>query len=130
MYNSVMFVIAGNRLQAREFIDKKMHEPGNQYKYIEVTCVENLIGFRDPEGYFVGTWEDRHDIHQILQRLQMSMTVPNPQLKKVSDILLKKAEKHTFVLPGGGLAHTITGVTNAKIILDTEIEKFINGEDL
>jgi hypothetical protein len=75
-------VIAGNANEAKYWIitDIGKKYPTNtslQYNdYIIVSNPDQLRGMRDPKGIFVGTWKQRTDIFELLNRLLVQMTDP------------------------------------------------------
>lgn len=72
------YVIAGNAHQATDFIKRKAHElwtAGDSFislsHFVYVSDVLTLRGVRNPHGFFIGTWRDRRDIHEILYQLMV-----------------------------------------------------------
>ena len=71
------YVICGNRQEYNEFIQRKAMELfGQGYTsvslsdFIFVNSSDQLVGKVDPHGWFVGSWRDRSNIHQILHVLR------------------------------------------------------------
>jgi hypothetical protein len=70
------YVIAGNAQQATDFIKRKATEMWHDgytsialSNFVYVSSVLTLRGIRNPHGFFIGTWRDRRDIHEILYQL-------------------------------------------------------------
>lgn len=77
--NEKYFVIAGNRFQATDFINKKvqqLYEMGTTSislsNFVYVSDVSSLKGYSNPTGWFVGTWRERKDIDEIIIQLLMA----------------------------------------------------------
>ena len=93
-----IYVIAGNRQEANEWIksnrDKRIeageYASWNEYWY--VSDVSRIKGRFNPHGIFVGTWQTRDDIKDIVETLLIQSTNPNPALGKIL-AGLKKAPK-------------------------------------
>jgi hypothetical protein len=79
---SKIFVVAGNKMQAEHFIQKKIvkwnasltiDEPTfkfSDFQYVHSPDV--FAGRKDPQGYFCGTWRERSDIKEIIHRIWWS----------------------------------------------------------
>jgi len=85
--NMKTFVVAGNKDQAmtwiRNDINKNATTTGiwkSLSDYIIVHRPEQIRGFSDPHGVFVGTWKARADIKDIVELLIVSSTTPNESL--------------------------------------------------
>ena len=70
---SKTFVIAGNHEQARTWIKQNITDYANTHgawrslsDYITVSGPEQLKGYSDPHGVFIGNWYERSDIREIL----------------------------------------------------------------
>lgn len=77
--NGKYYVIAGNALQAKEFIKRKALEMWNNgdtfislSNFVYVADVLTLKGVSEPHGFFVGTWRERKDIMGILYQLMIT----------------------------------------------------------
>ena len=84
---SKIFVIAGNKVQADQWIKSNLEKRKNEgvttlswSDYVVVTGADRLRGIQDPHGVFVGTWRDRTDIFDVVQALMMQQTHPSPSL--------------------------------------------------
>lgn len=73
------YVIAGNAVQAKDFIKRKSLEMWNSgltsislSNFIYVPDVVTLRGVSDPHGFFIGTWRERKDIKEILFLLKVA----------------------------------------------------------
>ena len=71
------YVISGTRQEYNVFIQKKALELFNQgdtsvslSKFVYVNSSQQLIGKVDPHGWFIGTWKDRSNIHEIIHELR------------------------------------------------------------
>ena len=93
-------VIAGNANEAKYWIitDIGKKYPTNtslQYNdYIIVVHPDQLRGMRDPTGIFVGTWRERTDIFEILNRLLVNMIEPSKH-KIIQNLLVEHIMKET-----------------------------------
>jgi hypothetical protein len=73
--NKKIFVICGTRTEYMEFVTKKSKEltemdPNvffNFHDFVYVSGPEIIKGYRNPQGYFCGTWRERKDILDIIQ---------------------------------------------------------------
>lgn len=70
---SKTFVIAGNHEQARTWIKQNITDYANTHgawrslsDYIAVSGPEQLKGYSDPHGVFIGNWYERKDIGEVL----------------------------------------------------------------
>ena len=97
-------VIAGNQSEATHWI---INDLGKKYPsntslsmsdYIIVTNIvtnpDQLRGMRDPKGIFVGTWKQRKDIFELLNRLLVQMTDPIKH-KIIQNLLVEHIMKET-----------------------------------
>jgi hypothetical protein len=73
---SKIFVIAGNRAEADQWIKGNLEKRKNEgvttlswSDYVVVKDVTNLYGYRNPSGFFIGTWKQRKDLEGIFQAL-------------------------------------------------------------
>jgi len=62
--------------------------------YIIVHSPDQLRGMRDPKGIFIGTWRERTDIFEILNRLLVNMIEPSKH-KIIQDLLVQHIMKET-----------------------------------
>jgi hypothetical protein len=61
------YVIAGNR---QEFDDYNREQRGTLFRHICVHSNKDLIGIRNPDIVFIGTWQNRIDIEELLFEIQ------------------------------------------------------------
>jgi len=86
---SRIFVIAGTAHEANYWIiqDLGKRYPSNtsasmsDYKY--VSHVDDVKGYTNPHGVFVGNWLGRPDIYEIVEALLMRSTHVNPALGRI-----------------------------------------------
>lgn len=87
-------MIAGNQVQANHWIitDLGKKYPSNtslsMSDYIIVHSSDQLRGMRNPNGIFIGTWQERKDLYLLLNTLLVAMTDPTKQ-KTIQDLLLQ-----------------------------------------
>ena len=91
------YVICGNRQEYNVFIQKKALELFNQgdtsvslSQFVYVNSTNQLKGRVDPHGWFVGTWRDRSNIHEILHELRtryLRETIPESVKEAIHEIL-------------------------------------------
>ena len=93
-------VIAGNAHEAKYWI---INDLGKKYPtnnslsmldYIIVSNPDQLRGMRDPTGIFIGTWKQRPDIFELLNRLLVNMIEPSKH-KIIQDLLVEHIMKET-----------------------------------
>lgn len=70
------FVIAGNRSEYMDFVHKKVNELFQCGQtsitfshFVYVDGVDNLKGYSDPRGWFVGSWREKKGINEIIVQL-------------------------------------------------------------
>ena len=79
-FTLMKFVIAGNKQEYDQFIDKyKLDRPQHRYVFDPMT----IRGTCNPEGYFVGTWRLRKDIGEIVETMWLCMKTENPKFNKI-----------------------------------------------
>jgi hypothetical protein len=86
---SRIFVIAGTAHEANYWIIRDLGKryPSNtsasmsDYKY--VSHVDDVKGYTNPHGVFVGNWLGRPDIFEIVEALMMRSTHVNPALGRI-----------------------------------------------
>jgi hypothetical protein len=71
-----IFVVAGNQIEAENFIKKKIVEFNDEltiheepFKFRDFQYVygpEAMRGYSDPQGYCCGTWREREDTKEII----------------------------------------------------------------
>ncbi len=90
---SKTFVIAGNhdhaRIWIKEDVDKRYRAGETSITlsdYIYVSGPEQLRGYSDPHGVFIGNWYERKDIREILTILHMSGNKVNTQILKALQV--------------------------------------------
>lgn len=71
------FVICGTRQEFNEFIQSKALDLFGQgdtsvslSQFVYVNSSDQLVGRVDPHGWFIGSWRDRSNIHEILHVLR------------------------------------------------------------
>ena len=67
----MIFIIAGNHQQYRDWCMKNHHRTGATY----VDNPSRLKGYNQPHGKFVGTWYERDDIYVILNLLKIAGSI-------------------------------------------------------
>lgn len=84
------FVIAGTRSEYMEFVHKKVNElllstTVSFSDFVYVDSVDNLRGYSNPKGWFVGSWREKKGINEIIVCLHIakSQYVPNPEFEKI-----------------------------------------------
>ena len=87
-------VVAGTQHEANYWI---IQDLGKKYPsntslsisdYISVHSPDQLRGWRNPNGIFIGTWRNRKDIFEILNMLLVNMTIPSKH-KIIQDLLVQ-----------------------------------------
>jgi hypothetical protein len=94
---SKYYVICGTRQEYNEFIQKKALELFGQgdtsvslSQFVYVNSSDQLIGRVDPHGWFIGTWRDRSNIHEILHVLRtryLKEKIPEAVKEAINEIL-------------------------------------------
>jgi hypothetical protein len=88
------YVIAGTNYEANYWISVDLGKKYlfntslNMSDYIIVSSPDQLMGMRDPTGIFVGTWRERKDIFELLNRLLVNMIDPIKH-KIIQDLLVQ-----------------------------------------
>ncbi len=86
----MIFVIAGTESQAYDYINRKLEErirngefPNqiDEYKYVHSPVV--FKGVQNPHGVFIGTWQERKDIIEIVEAILVSSIKNNPVIQKI-----------------------------------------------
>lgn len=84
------FVIAGTRSEYMEFVHKKVNElllstTVSFSDFVYVDSADNLRGYSNPKGWFVGSWREKKGINEIIVCLHIakSQYVPNPEFEKI-----------------------------------------------
>ena len=73
-------VVAGNRNEFQIFIKRKCQElwaPGyniSMSNFVYVAGEDQLRGYSNPQGFFIGTWRERIDLEDIFMLLSTVMT--------------------------------------------------------
>lgn len=87
---SKIFVIAGNKYQAEDWIKKNLEKRAmsgettlSRSEYVFVDDASRLRGYRDPRGVFIGTWRERWDIREVVETLLTQSIHVNPTLGKI-----------------------------------------------
>jgi hypothetical protein len=87
-------VIAGTYHEANYWIIQDLGKkyPSNtslsMSDYIIGHSADQLRGWRDPSGIFIGTWRERKDIFEILNMLLVNMTIPSKH-KIIQNLLVQ-----------------------------------------
>lgn len=124
---SKIFVIAGTYQEAKNWIAKNYQERaaiGDQQAstrdYLYVSKPEDLKGFCNPHGVFVGNWMGRPDIYEIVQGLMIASTHVNTALSKIYSQVKPKIRPTPKL---GGLQISSVIVDEAASLLAREIDK-------
>lgn len=69
--HNALFIIAGNRKEYQQWVRKQIENRSTlcSKTMIYVDGPQTFLGWRDINGYFVGSYRDREDIEDILIRL-------------------------------------------------------------
>ena len=87
-----IFVIAGNKKQAKDWINNKITSMISNTQnliyvarsnYVYVDDASRLRGIVNPHGVFIGTWKGRSDIKDIIMALMTATYETNPKLRKI-----------------------------------------------
>lgn len=124
------FVVAGTYQEAQNWIAKNYQERvaiGDQqvsvqdYKF--VANADDVKGYTNPHGVFVGNWLGRPDIYEIVEALLMRSTHVNPALGKIWELVKPKTRPRPKQPPlhkvAGGYA---IAVQDAADLLAREID--------
>lgn len=71
------FVIAGNRSEYMDFVHKKVNElllstTVSFSDFVYVDSADNLRGYSNPKGWFVGSWREKKGINEIMVQLLLT----------------------------------------------------------
>jgi hypothetical protein len=79
--NEKIFIIAGNHNEYMQWVKKNLQEdlikPISLSNIVYVNNVERLRGHREVHGYFIGTFRDRPDIHDIVNQIRLTNDIPD-----------------------------------------------------
>lgn len=126
---SKIFVIAGTSREAQTWIAKNYQErvaigdqqaSTNDYKY--VAHADDVKGYTNPHGVFVGNWLGRPDILEIVEALMMRSTHVNTALGKIYKDLQPKIRPTPKIVSGYQANIDRAGLLMAQAI-DAEVLK-------
>lgn len=87
---SKIFVIAGNHVQAERWIKNSLDKRSasgvttlSRSEYVYVSDAKVLMGIENPHGVFIGTWKERWDIYDVVERLLNQTRQTNKQLEEI-----------------------------------------------
>lgn len=120
---SKIFVIAGTREEFNAYVKSKQQNNlvGPDYKY--VSHADDVRGYTNPHGVFVGNWLGRPDIFEIVEALMLRSTHVNPALGKI----YTQVKPKTRPTPKQPALHKVAGgyaiaVQDAADLLAKEID--------
>lgn len=85
-------MIAGTRSEYMAFVHKKVNELFNCGQtsitfshFVYVDSVDNLKGYSDPKGWFIGSWREKKGINEIMVQLLLAKRnrVMLPQFEEI-----------------------------------------------
>jgi hypothetical protein len=127
---SKIFVIAGTYQEAQSWIAKNYQErvaigdqqaSTNDYKY--VSHADDIKGYTNPHGVFVGNWLGRPDIFEIVEALMLRSTHVNKALGKIYGDLKPKVRPTPKLKPvSGGWINEQAAIDHAGKLLAQEID--------
>lgn len=77
-----VYIVAGNRSEADNYI-RMRSVTANRNLYYYVAGPDYLRGIVNPHGVFIGSWQYRKDIGDIIYQMIISSSTPNPMLEKL-----------------------------------------------
>lgn len=93
------FVVCGSRDQFNVFVKRKTDELWNQghtsitfSHFVYVSGVDQIRGYSNPSGFFVGTWYMRDDIRDILAVLLASCIGDGEKAERIGSMYNRLAE--------------------------------------
>ena len=132
-----IFVIAGSKLQADQWINDKIASIISNSKnlmflarsnFIYVDDASRLRGILNPHGFFIGTWRERADILEIVKLLLISSNLGNDALKEIYESIKptpKGSKPFSIVKTVAGKWDTFGEMqVNAKVVLDKALQAF------
>jgi len=80
------YVISGTYEEFKRWL-YETNRPASEYAY--VSCVQNLFGVTDIEGYFIGTWQQRKDLQHIIEYIRVIKKTPRIEhiFKEIPDYI-------------------------------------------
>lgn len=73
-----IYIVAGNRQEFKRYVQEKYEYYLKQAmlmpEYVYVSGPHQLLGLDKVEGFFIGTWKTRPDLHYIQNRIQLIKT--------------------------------------------------------
>ena len=90
---SKIFVIAGNRAEADDWIKSNLEKRKNSgettlswSEYVFVSGPEQLRGWNEPHGVFIGTWKERKDMEEIFQMLLICHSISDKSHRVINQL--------------------------------------------
>lgn len=65
------FIVAGNKREFEHYVLRKQQEGTQAENYVYVDTVDKIRGMCDVHGFFIGTYEKRPDIDDIVLAIKM-----------------------------------------------------------
>jgi hypothetical protein len=75
------YIIAGNLAEFDQYRRTKPLSTTTDYVYVRAE--RQLIGIQNPHGVFYGSWRNRDNIKEIVQRLVINSTQFNPVIDRI-----------------------------------------------
>ena len=127
---SRIFVIAGTYQEATSWIAKNYQErvaigdqqaSTNDYKY--VSHVDDIKGYTDPHGVFVGNWLGRPDIFEIVEALMMRSVHVNTALSRIyTQVKPKVRPTPKLTKVAGGWINEQAAIDHAGMLMSQAID--------
>ena len=90
-----IFIVAGNRNEFNEYIRKDAAERYNSdtsaslSDYVFVSGSDNLRGYQNPRGKFIGSYKTRSDLLEIVEVIAMCNADPPSKFNELYDRVVK-----------------------------------------
>ena len=90
---SKIFVIAGNSMEARDWISSNLNKRSkagettlSMSEYVVVTGPDKIRGWNEPHGVFIGTWKERKDMEDIFQTLLICHSISDKSHRVINQL--------------------------------------------
>jgi hypothetical protein len=114
------YIVAGSKAQYDHFIGQlPISDNPNNYHY--VSTADSLRGVSNPHGLFVGTWKQRNDIVDVVQRLLIASHAFNPKLRKILDEVQRFGLKDVLITLNGCLLSPTDATINMHLTNDRTV---------
>ena len=90
--NDRIFIIAGTYDQYKQWVKENIDRFYKENTSISlsnfsyVLLPDTIKGYRNPHGFFIGTWIERHDLEPIFQQLLMATDITEKSHRTITSL--------------------------------------------